>query len=106
MTDDPSISDSIVHDGVVLLLIEMCCRSAKQMLRSRMRNAANLTKVPLEEPYINKTIKFLNLLFSADSKSTDFWNNKFRLYIENKFSFSIQELFEILHCKYYNLKNF
>ncbi len=58
-----------------LVIVEMCARSLKAILRENLRDTMRLYRVPLEQPYVEKLVEFLNVAFGANAKSADFWES-------------------------------
>ena len=69
-----------------LLLMEMVARVAKNDLRKRMRIMLNQVKRPLEQPFRNLVINYLNLVLGDSSISNDFWANHLQPAMVQKFN--------------------
>ena len=68
-----------------LIVVEMCARSLKAVLRQTLRDTMRLYKVPLEQPYEEKVVEFLNLVFGSGDSSEDFWERVIKKIILEKF---------------------
>ena len=67
------------------IMIEMCSRVLKAILRQKLRDTMKLYRVPLEEPYMEQTVEFLNVAFGTSPASAEFWENVVKPIMLEKF---------------------
>eukprot|EP01119_Soliformovum_irregulare_P007976 TRINITY_DN2065_c0_g1_i20.p1 TRINITY_DN2065_c0_g1~~TRINITY_DN2065_c0_g1_i20.p1 ORF type:complete len:545 (+),score=110.97 TRINITY_DN2065_c0_g1_i20:1188-2822(+) len=84
-----SASPELIEETCVLLLSEMTARSVKILLRQAIRSRMRQLRVPLEQPYRQVCLDYLNLLLGDTLQSRQHWNTTLRKFIESKFSFSV-----------------
>ena len=76
--DDESKINSSKFCCISIILIEMCSRAIKNLLRSRLRTKMKKLKKPLEEPYRKLVLDFLNEVFGTSQKSIDYWEQRIK----------------------------
>jgi hypothetical protein len=57
-----------------VLMVEICSRCLKALLRQNLRDTMRLYRVPLEQPYVEKLVEFLNVAFGTGGDSLEFWD--------------------------------
>lgn len=86
-------SEKIQHCKLVRK--EICARTLKSMLRSILRNKMKETSIPVEQPYIKKTVKFFNNVFAENKEIRKrFWIENVKPLLITKFprSFSTTQV--------------
>jgi hypothetical protein len=69
-----------------LLRKEICARTLKSLLRSILRDKMKEIMIPVEQPYIKKTVKFFNGIFQENQeKRIQFWLENVKPLLIKKF---------------------
>lgn len=68
-----------------LVLVELCSRVLKVHLRNKLRATMELYRVPLEQPYLEVAVEFLNTVFGTSVASEEFWDTTVRKDVLDKF---------------------
>lgn len=78
--------DDQFQEVKTLLVVEALGRVLKNLLRSKLRRKMEELKQPLEAPYRNLIVRFLNLVFGKSRQSTVYWNVTLKQELKTKFS--------------------
>lgn len=73
--------------------MEMVARTAKDMLRSRLRFKMEQLRVPIDEPFIGVVVKLLNELFGLSKESMEWWTDNLIPSVEKKFGVGLNVLY-------------
>lgn len=74
-----------------IALTEMVSRVVKDQINQELRNTTETVQLPVEEPYREAVVGYLNRLFGAQT-ADDFWRNNVRPAILKKFNLQSLEL--------------
>lgn len=69
-----------------LLLVEAIARVIKNKLRGLLRRKMKHVRQPLEAPYRQLVVRFLNLVFGKSRESVEFWDTILKKQLKSKFN--------------------
>lgn len=85
VTKASGIGTTLRNQTMGVLLMEMFARVIKTALRRKLREKMKAKKLPLEEPYRNLVIAYLNLVLGCNPRSDEYWNTTLQEAVINKF---------------------